>query len=1010
MTRKKKLQTETDVEKDSRKTEQKEMETEGHANNLGEKLKKHFEEPLFTIAIAAVLLAIIKPLIDFSLLTVGILLLGAISAYFVYIYFKNNIKNYYFIGVPVLIFCITLFSYYADQGNAVIDFTAFSVMFAILLLFYTLWIHKIIKKLTHALIATIFICTMLTHLMGAFADDLAALDPYYYFRMADHIVETGDIMEHDNLVYPPEGVDRSRGVLMASVFMAAIANVLSPLGFSIKDVAILYPGVVAAFTVLVLYLLVRDLFSDMKPYNYVAAILAAFMLMLTPGFAEKAIATNCEDDTLGMFLMVSSFLLMTIGFRRRNLKITLLAGFSFLMLAMTWSGYSYAGPVTGVFIVLYAIMNFIHKKNTVKELPYFIIPFLISFLSPLVLHARGELPAFAVPGMIILIPIGGAFLFAVILEIIRTRMYGKIVIPEKTYEDKMENLIDRYIVPIGAAGIIIGIIFILNFPAFDYVKTVIVGAEVRDIIGLTTAEQIRQTYSPEQMVNYAVICGSTSCGSSGFSGKYGAAFLLALIMIIILFYLALVKRSMGAAFILAWSVPMIVGIYAKPQYGFVASVPIIALGATIGLLAGVTKKDMESWRIIATILIILVPLAYIPIAGADHYGKLGSGQVLYSGPRTSGFQVWEPALLWLGNQTIDGSATDWSTITWWDYGHWIAAVSKRVSVADNAKNNQFTVQNDAKFHVLVTTEEEALNITRYYNSQYVIIDWTMIGKSHAPHFIATSNLTTTECGFDLGYGQFQFRQVVTDGMGNIIWDSRKEQYTLNEQGGVEKTRILPFIGGPHIGAILFNIKNDAQISSIDIITPTGDKIPWETWRDQNNVSILGVQPLNTILGLALQGQNVNHPAYTTLIYVPNVYDDGKSGRPQACVRDNSYYTKYSYTWHNYNDYMLTKLYLGDHADSYYLGGGPLSLCTNDWCKKAAEEGNSERLKYFKLVDEFDGVGSPDYSNAGYVKVYEIIYPEEIKVEEAEEESDAEGEEETGEMVTPTETEPFVTWG
>ena len=991
--------------------------------NIEGKIKKHVEEPLFIISILAVLLAIIKPLFGFALLNLIVMLLGILSIYFVYIYFKNDVKNYYFIGIPFLIFCISVFSYYADQasGMRVLDFTAFSIMFAILLLFYSLWLHKIIKELRYVFIATIFICTLMTHLMGAFSDNLAALDPYYYYRMADYIVETGNVMDYDNMVYPPEGVDRGSNQMMVSVFIASVANVLSPLGVDVKDAAILYPGVVAAFTVLVLYLLMRDLFADMKPYNYVAALLAAFMLMLTPGFAEKAIATNCEDDTLGMFLMVSSFFLMTLSFRKRSLKIALMAGFSFLMLAITWAGYSYAGPVTGVFIGFYALMNFIHKKNATEHLPYFVIPVLISLLSPLILHAQGNLPVFTMPAPLILIPIGGSVLFAVILEIIRSYKYDRITIPEKTIEDKIQNLMDKYILPIGVVGVIIAILFLLTFPAVSYLSSVIGGTEVRDIIGLTTAEQIRQTYSIEQLINYAVVCGDADCGEfKGFRGKYGIPFLFAFpAMILILFYLALVRRSMGAAFILAWSVPMVIGVYAKPQYGFVGSVPIIALGATIGLLSGVTKKDMESWRIIATILIFMIPLAYLPFAGADHYDKLGSSSVLYSGSRSSGFEVWQPALDWLGMQEIDGSKLNWSTITWWDYGHWIAAYSKRVSVADNAKNNEFTVQNDAKFHVLVPTEEEAIEITRKYKAQYVIIDWTMIGKSGAPHFIATSNLTTMDCGFYLSYGTLGFNPDFYYGSGRRC-NSREAQYTLNEENNMESTRCIGFVGGPldstgHGGAILFNVKNDAQISSMDVITPNGDKIPWNTWKETHNVSILGVQSFDTILQIAMNWDKVDnafrsypvYASYRTLIYVPSEVDDGTSKRPKACVDGGAYNTNYyGYPYNNYNNYMLTKLYLGDYADSYYRFG----LCTTDWCKKAAEEGNSERLKYFKLLDEFNGridyEGEKDYSVAGYVRVYEIKYPEELAREEEEK---AMG---TGELLTVpggNMTEPFVTW-
>jgi len=47
------------------------------------------------------------------------------------------------------------------------------------------------------------------------------------------------------------------------------------------------------------------------------------------------------------------------------------------------------------------------------------------------------------------------------------------------------------------------------------------------------------------------------------------------------------------------------------------------------------------------------------------------------------------------------------------------------------------VKDIARFHVLSENESEALDIAEKYKATTVVIDWTMIGKSGAPHFIAT---------------------------------------------------------------------------------------------------------------------------------------------------------------------------------------------------------------------------------------------------------------------------------
>jgi len=919
-------------------------------------LLEHFEEPLFITSVVAFIVTLILPLFrghTSTMVLIFIALLFLVSLYFIYLYFREGKKNYYFLGIPILIALAAFFAmkYYEMGGINARDYHIFSLMFGFSILFYSLFLHKILR-LRFAVVFTLFISALLLHLAPAqtihesgFAwtgKYLSALDPYLYHRNAKNIVNDGKILERENLNYPGDRTDFSRFKFFASVLMGSVTLILKPLGITVHDVAMIYPGVFAAFTVLVLYLLIRDLFEEHRPYNYLAAILAAFMLMLNPAFATKAVATNCEDDALGMFLLVSSFLLFVISFRRKSFLFSVLSGFSLLMLNLTWEGYTYAFVILGIFASLYSIVSFLHKRNCVEHLPYAMIPMFISQLHPLILHPVGELPVFSLPDPIILLPFAAPVFISFILEAVRTHLYGndKIEIKETKFEYKVEKFIQGNIFPISAVVVILvlGVVFYLSFikdspvNILDYTISMIKGAKVREIIARTTAEQ-----NP--------LCGEWNAGClRKFYRTFAIASYFGFAMIPILGYFIIKRRSLGSVFVLAWALPMIWGVFNKSKYQFNASVPIVALGCTIGLILIMKRKDLESLRVVPTFLLITLPLLLPFIGqGIDNtpiFSIFGGRTTMLMGASSDRI-YWNPTLQWI--KTLP---EDTVILTWWDYGHWIAAVSERTSILDNLKANKTMVQDIAKFHVLIEDEAEALEIARKYGATHVVIDWTMIGKSGAPHFIATSNLTAP---FDDPKREGEYESYAQCGFSPRN-SMLKPQLRPNSEGGIDSVREIVFgctIGGPpedYIGAIIFEIKNDriSEVKVTPIVKKEGglvadNPVSWDAWRQSKGASILGVQSLRNILGNALNYQEnpqqyINFATFNTLIYVPK----------------------------KFNRYMMTALYLGDHMEEYREAG--------------LVDPSVQKLPHFELVDGFLG-DTNDKSYYGYVRVYDIKYPE-----------------------------------
>ncbi len=913
-------------------------------------LLEHFEEPLFITSIVAFLVTLLLPLFSgptSRIVLMFIALLFLASLYFIYLYFKEDKVNYSFLGIPLLIATIFLFvmRYYRGGGINGRDYYIFSVIFGLAILLYSLSLHGLLR-LNYGVVFTLFLMALLLHLAPAFTIHeqgfewtgkfLSALDPYFYFRHTKDIVNDGRILETENLNYPGHRTDFSGFKLFVSVVMASVTLILKPLGITTHDVAMVYPGVFAAFSVLVFYLLMRDLFEEHKPYNSLVAILAALMLIFNPAFATKAVATNCEDDALGMFLLISSFLLFTISFRKRSFLLSILSGFSFLLLRLTWGGYTYAFVILGIFASFYPLSSFIHRRSCVEHLPFVLIPMTISQLYPLILHRAGELPVFSSPGMIIILPLTVPIFISFILEAIRTHLHGRIEVQGNSIENRVENYIQRNILPISViillSAILLSVFFMDPMSIPNYIIYTIKGAKVQDIIGKTTAEQ-----------NSLCTEWNSKC-LHRFYSAFGIASYLGFAMIPILGYFIIKRRSLGSVFVLAWALPMIWGVFNKSQYQFTASVPMVALGSTFGLILILKKKDIEGLRIVPTFLILTLPLL-LPFIGqgiddTPLFSVFGGRSVMRMGAGSDRI-YWDPTLQWI--KTLP---KDTVILTWWDYGHWIAAVSERSSILDNLKAGKLMVQDIAKFHVFIKNESEALEVAKKYNATHVIIDWAMIGKSGAPHFIATSNVTApyddpNRMGEYESYAQCSFSP------SNSIL---KPQLIPNDEGRLESVRTVVFgctIGGPpkdYIGAIIFEIKN-GMVSSVKVTPIVSGKrglvadnpVSWEAWRESKGASILGVQSLSNILGNVLNYQDnprqyTNFPTFTTLIYVPR----------------------------KFNRYMMTALYLGDHMEEYRKAG--------------LVDPSVQKLKHFKLVDGFLG-DTWDRSYYGYVRAYKINYPE-----------------------------------
>ena len=891
-------------------------------------LNKLIGDPLFISSISAFFLAVIAFLFVGSeqVISYLIFVVGIASIYFIYLHHIKGELNTTLLLTPLLIILTAFFIYSSTiQSNqiATLDYKVFSLCFALSTLFHALYTQSFIKFDT-AIISILFLSTLLSHSMPALSTDfnphggkyLAALDPYFYYRHAETVFDTGFLPEEEMMIYPGNPPNFSSYRLMVSLFMGSLASSLASIGITLLDVAIIYPALFSAFIVVVFYLFLKELFHNNQPHNHLIAFFGAFMLIWNPSFAAKAIATNCEDDALGMFLLISSFFLFMASVNRKKLSYSILAGISLLTLTVTWTGYVLAIAILGAFCILYSILQFIHRFECVSHLKYLFIPVGISMLSPLILHAPNVLPTFTMPPTLIVIVLGGALVTAYTLEMVRTA--------------KINRRNNHRLTPvIGSALLILSFIYILYIgPAtlINYTLSVVLGTKVTGIIGMTTAEQ-------------NVMCGSINIDCINTLRNYfGVSIYLGLLMIPFLLYFAFFRNSTGSLFILCWSLPLLWGTVNKLMYQFVASPSIVALGATVGLLIPLTMKAAKS-PMNVTLTIIILGVLFISsihsINAVPLFGLFGGASPMHMGVSRDRI-FWDDTFTWLSNQS-----NDTMVLCWWDYGHWISAVAKKKCILDNTKHDGSMVQDIARFHVLITNESEALAIAKKYNTTYVIIDYTMIGKSGAPHFIATSNLTSSNLndpnreGSFAGYSSCVFQPSLS---------AIEPVIKMSDDGLFSKSSTLVYACNNRL-RIVFEIVDGEYSVDTTYVVVNNQPRPWKAWQEYTGASLLGIQSFNDVIQSALQSSTLPpnsiyaFDTFRTLIYVPIVTDADRG------------------TTYDFNKVMMTKLYLGDYLSEYQAAGLASSSIEPSEC--------------FKLVEDFRG-NKQDSSFWGYVRVYEVV--------------------------------------
>ncbi len=643
-----------------------------------------------------------------------------------------------------------------------------------------------------------------------------ALDPFYFIRVAETIVNNGYALPAiDIMRYPVINTGFTEEILpWAIVGIYKIGNILS-------NSSIEFAGVISPIVFYILGLIVFFFLCFSLTKSKFSSLIASVFLAFIPSYLYRTLAGFADHEAIGMVaffsvLLAYSFSIQKIEKNKINkyapLALGVLTGFLTALTVASWGGLS---NFVFMIIPLSAFIIWIVKiKEENKWKKYLVlyaswIIFSILF-APLLGNSFGTILGR------IRTPTGLISLFVLIFMIVDSFLI-KTKIFDKRIKNKKEfyRVIYSILISIG-----LGIFFLLfqgNF--IDVIKELFVkilnpfsssgtgrlGATVAENASPYLSDWISQTGKFffwislvglfffgfkffEKIVKkkdkiialffWALLIGgiflSNYSSSSIFNGENFISKLLFFGGIILfiwflgkLYYKGELKIDSVPILIFSWMILMLIGARGAARLLFIIT-PFFCFiaGWNFLFLIGRLKEKDELKKTIVVLLFIALIIA--SIFSLNNLIRISSSQAQYTGP-SANYQ-WQEAMSWVRENTIETSIF----IHWWDYGYWIQSLGKRPTVTDGGHAAGDNGDHYIGRYVLTTANPEtAFSFMKTQNVSYLLIDPTDLGKYSA----------YSKIGSDLDYDRFSYLPVG-------VKDPSQTQETSSET-----TNVYPISGG-----------------------------------------------------------------------------------------------------------------------------------------------------------------------------------------------------------------------
>ncbi len=201
------------------------------------------------------------------------------------------------------------------------------------------------------------------------------IDPYYWLRYAKNIVEhgyPGDIIKdgrsYDTQQLAPNGrfVEPEDTFHPYSIaFLFNIWRIFDP-GITLMYALMMYPVIIAALTVLLVFLIARRIGGD------VAGLFAAVMVAINPAFLTRSLFGHGDSDTWVLFFSVLASFLFLNALETKKMKWQILyaslAGITIGLYSRFWGGWWYIFDFLLAASFIYAIYLLISHRTQITQI------------------------------------------------------------------------------------------------------------------------------------------------------------------------------------------------------------------------------------------------------------------------------------------------------------------------------------------------------------------------------------------------------------------------------------------------------------------------------------------------------------------------------------------------------------------------------------------------------------------------------------------------------------------
>ena len=597
-----------------------------------------------------------------------------------------------------------------------------------------------------------------------------ALDPFYFLRVAETIVDNGGHLPAiDAMRYPSLNIGYSTELTPISVVLIYkifhVFNSNATLGFAdvISPVIFFILGLIVFF--ILVYILTKSKWIS---------LLGSLFLAFIPTYLYRTMAGFADHEAIGMFafflfLLCFSFSLKYLDKEKLNLKKTILFGLiSGVLTAFTvasWGGignFCFMILPLGFFISwLIKFRNRGDKSNMLNFFIFYISWVIFSIFSGAIfgIGSSAVINRFTISyGLLSLFVLGFILVdyvlarriikikfikenYRQIYSIILTGVFGVIflILIGKNPISLVSSIWNYLLHPFGTGRV--GLTVAEN--AQPYLKEwisqtgkvffwmflaglVFIGFEILKIL---KRKKEKNTFVLAWVFMIAGILFSRVSSDSLFNGINFISqlfYILGLLIFILysakLYFRHEIKLKSEMIFIASWMFFMLISARSAVRF-FFAITPFVCFSSSFFVVKSFEYLKKSKEELMRIVLIIIVILAIIgSIIAIRNFYTNSKYQAENTGP-SANYQ-WQKAMSWVRENTPVNSIF----VHWWDYGYWIQTLGQRATITDGGHQNGFWDHLTGRYILTATNPGSALSFMKSQNVSYLLIDPTDFGK------------------------------------------------------------------------------------------------------------------------------------------------------------------------------------------------------------------------------------------------------------------------------------------